>query len=311
LDKRSAIVTMDQSLMKYYGDNVYFSNLGKMTNKGFEATASYTDKIGEVGFNINGMASYSKNKIDYMAEVTPAYSYNAQTGRAFGTPIGLEAMGFFQLSDFNADGALKTGIPVPAFGAVQPGDIRYNDLNKDGYVDQTDVTAIGKTPFPELTYAFGGSVNYKRFDLSVLLQGTYGSSVNLLSNPSQVVAFVDNGNAYEIAKGAWAYYPEQGIDTRATATYPRLTALSNNNNYSNSSFWIKSGDFLRIRNIELGYTLSPELLGKINLEKARIFINATNPVTWSSLLKDYNMDPESMSGYPGLKSVNAGITVTF
>lgn len=311
LDKRSDILTLDNSLMNYYGSNYSFNNVGKMTNKGFEVSATYADKIGGLGFSLNSMASYSKNKIDYMAEITPAYSYNAQTGRAYGTPIGLEAAGLFQLSDFNADGNLKNNIAKPFFGTVQPGDIRYNDLNNDGYIDQTDVTSIGKTPFPELTYSFGGSIDYKGFDLSILFQGTYGSSVNLLNNWNQVVAFVDNGNVYNIAKGAWAYYPDQNIDTSATATYPRLTAQGNNNNYRESSFWIKSGDFLRIRNIELGYNFNKTILEKCKLDKLRVYVNATNPVTWSSLLRDYNMDPEAMVGYPALKSVTAGLIVSF
>ncbi len=312
MDQRSDILTLDNSLMGYYGNNYYISNVGKMTNKGFEVNTSYSDKIGEVGFSINGMASYSKNKIDYMAEVTPAYSYNAQTGRSYATPIGLEALGYFQMSDFNADGSLKSGIPVPAFGAVQPGDIRYKDLNNDGYVDQTDVTSIGKSPFPELTYAFGGSVNYKGFDLNILFQGTYGSSANLLgSSYNQVGAFVNNGNAFDIAKGAWAYFPTQGIDTRASATYPRLTTQGNTNNYRNSSFWMKNSDFLRIRNIEMSYSFNNQFLNKCSLSKLKVFVNATNPVTWSSLLKDYHIDPEVMSGYPALKSINVGLTANF
>ena len=311
MDKRSDILTLDNSILDYYGSNYSFTNVGEMTNKGIEINASYSDQIGELGFTISGMAFYSKNTIDYMAEVAPAYSYNAQTGRAFGTPIGLEAIGLYQLSDFNADGSLKSSLPQPLFGSVQPGDLRYEDLDSDGYVDETDVTAIGKTPYPELSYSFGGTLNYKSFDLSILFQGTYGSSVNLLDNWSQVVAFVDNGNAFDIAKGAWAYYPDQGIDTRATATYPRLTTQENTNNYRSSSYWMKSADFLRIRNVELGYNFTKQLLHQLNLAELRVYVNATNPVTWSSLLDDYNMDPEITSGYPALKSVNVGVKVSF
>lgn len=311
LDKRSNILTRDNSLMGYYGVNSYISNVGKMTNKGIEASATFIDKIGEVGYSLYGMATYAKNKIDYMAEVAPAFAYNGQTGRAFDTPIGLEAIGLYQLSDFNASGTLKEGLPIPAFGNVQPGDIRYEDLDGDGFIDQTDVTAIGKSPYPELTYSFGGSVDYKGFDLSILFKGSYGSDVNLLSNEDHVVAFVNNGNAYDIAKGAWAYYPEQNIDTRATATYPRLTTQSNKNNYQNSSFWMKSNDFLRIQNIELGYDFSKSVIRHSGFSKLRLYVNAVNPVTWSNLLKKYDMDPESMYGYPALKSFNVGITATF
>jgi hypothetical protein len=136
--------------------------------------------------------------------------------------------------------------------------------------------------------------------------------VNLLSSAeSQVEPFVNNTNAFAIAKGAWAYYPDQGIDTRATATYPRLTTVTNNNNYRTSSFWMKSADYLRIRDIELGYTFNSTLISKVGLSKCRLFINSANPVTWSKLLTDYNIDPETSSGYPSLKSLNVGISATF
>ena len=316
MDKRSDIVTVDNSIPGDFGSNLVFNNIGKMTSKGFDVSASYSNKIGELGYSITGLASYNTNNIDYEAEIPTAYSYNAQTGRPLGTPIGLVATGFYQLSDFNADGSLKSNLPVPAFGKVQPGDIKYQDLNNDGKIDQTDVTAIGKSPLPTLNYSFGANINYKGFDLGVFFQGTSGSSVNILyaSNGSlnpQTVALVNNGNAFAIAQGAWAYYPDQGIDTRATATYPRLTTIGNNNNYRSSSFWMKSGDYLRIRNAELGYTFSSDLISKLKLSKLRIYVNAVNPVTWSTLMKNYHMAPETASGYPALKSFNTGITATF
>jgi TonB-linked SusC/RagA family outer membrane protein len=318
MDKRSNIITLDNSIPGDFGDNLIFNNVGKMTDKGFEASVSYANKSGQVGYSLTGMASYNKNKIDYEAEIPTAYPYNAQTGRPYGTPIGLVATGFYQLSDFNADGSLKAGEPVPQFGKVQPGDIKYKDLNNDGKIDQTDVTSIGNSPFPTLTYSFGGDISYKGFDFSVFFQGTAGASVDILYtgpgsttlNP-QTVAFVNNGNAYSIAQNAWAYYPDQGIDTRATATYPRLTTQGNPNNYQPSTFWMKSDDYLRIRNAEFGYTFNTAFLRSIKLSKLRVYVNAVNPVTWSSLLKYYHMDPESYTGYPALKSFNLGISATY
>ena len=301
LDKRSNILTLDQTQMRYYGNNYYMDNIGKMTNKGLEGNITWTDKAGDFEYTLFGMASFARNRIDYMAEVPPAYPYNAYTGHPLGTQIGLVADGFYQLEDFNADGTLKAGQPIPTFGAVQPGDIKYKDLNNDGYIDATDVTAIGKSFIPEFYYSFGGNLKYKGFDLDIMFRGSAGSSVNLLNYPTQFMAFVNNGNAYPVAQGAWAYYPDQGIDTRATATYPRLTTVSNTNNYNTSSFWIKNNDFLRIQYIELGYQIS----------KARVFLNATNPVTWSQLLKDYNMDPEAGFGYPAIRSYTFGVSVTF
>lgn len=312
IDKRSGIITKDNSIPGSYGINNFFANVGKQTNKGVEASATYNEKIGKLAFNISGLIAYNKNKIDYMAEVMPQNAFSAATGRPFETPIGLIATGYYQLNDFNADGSLKEGIPTSSFGAVQPGDLKYKDLDGNGRVDDNDKTAIGYARLPQLTYAFGATIGYAGFDVSVFFQGVHGTSVNILNNAViQTQAFVNNGNAYSIAEGAWAYYPEQGIDTRAVATYPRLTTMANNNNYRTSSFWIKSGDFLRIRNAELGYSFSPAMLSRIRIQKLRLFISAVNPVTWSTLLKNYNMDPETLTGYPALKSYNAGLSVTF
>ena len=313
LDKRTDVLTLDNSLMSYYGKNYAFSNIGEMTSKGFELSAVWNDKVGEFSYSLNGMVSYNTNNIDYMAEVAPAHDYNARTGRPFGTFIGLEADGFYDVSDFNADGSLVDGISVPAFGVVQPGDLKYKDLDNNGVVDQNDVTAIGKSIYPEWTYSFGASANYKAFDFSIFFQGIAGASVNLLDNWNQTVAFVDNGNAYPIAEGAWAFYPEQNIDTRSTATYPRLTTQSNDNNYRTSSFWIRNRNYLKVRNIELGYNFCEnkniDLKGINNL---RVFVNVVNPFTWSKLLDEYDMDPESIyGGYPSVKSVNAGVSLTF
>jgi hypothetical protein len=161
-------------------------------------------------------------------------------------------------------------------------------------------------------YSFTFGLNYKGFDLGGLFQGAAGNDINLLTAAYyQSVAFVNNTNVYPIAKNAWAYYPGQGIDTRATADYPRLTTKANPNNYQNSSFWMKNGAFLRLRNVELGYSLTAAALRSLHLEKLRIYVNAVNPVTWSYLGKHYNIDPETTQGYPGLKSYNAGISLTF
>ncbi len=311
LDKRSNILTLDNSRMGYYGKQYYFSNVGEMTNKGFEANVSYSGQSGDFSYRINGMVSYAKNRIDYMAEVAPANEFSAQTGRPYGTYIGLEAERFYDVNDFDNAGNLKEGIPTPAFGAVQPGDVKYSDLDGNGVVDQNDVTAIGKSVYPEWYYSFGGKIGWKGFDLEVLFQGAAGASVNLLDNWNQTVAFVDNGNAYEIAKNAWAYYPTEGIDTRATARYPRLTTQSNENNYRTSSLWIKSADYLKLRNLELGYNFNTNKLQKAGIDNLRIYLSGHNLLTVSSLLRNYNLDPEGFGYYPTVRSYNVGVSITF
>lgn len=311
LDKRSNILTFDQSLMDYYGVNIQFNNIGKMTNRGFEASVAYNNYKGEGRFNHSffGMVTFAKNRVDYMAEIAPAEQYSALTGKPYNTRMGLRSIGFFQLEDFNPDGSLKEGIPEPTFEVVQPGDLRYVDMNDDGYINELDVTEIGAPAYPRWTFSFGANLEWKGFDLSLLLSGSAGSSVNLLDY-SQSIAFVNNGNAYPWAQNAWAYYPEQSIDNREHASYPRLTTEDNKNNYRDSSFWIRKNNFLRVRNIELGYDFFHNRRNA-SISKLRLYVNTMNPFTVSSLLSDFDLDPESGYGYPALKSYNVGIQISF
>ena len=314
VDKRSDIPVSDNTTPSYFGNNISIKNLGRMTNKGIDADLTFSDKVGEFGYSITGMVSFNRNKLDFIAETPTSYAYNAYTGRPYGTQIGLVADGFYQMEDFNTDGTLKSELPLPLFGKVQPGDIKYKNLNPadDNVIDQSDVTEIGKASLPELIYSMGINLNYKAFDFSAFLQGATGSTVNILGSANaQVEAFTNNGNAYAIAKGAWAYYPDQNIDTRATATYPRLTTVTNSNNYRTSSFWMKDNSYIRVRNFEIGYTLDSKLISKVGMSKFRISLSAANPLTWSSLLKNYKMDPETFSGYPSLKTYSVGITANF
>jgi len=312
MDKRSGIVTYDNSLMATYGATAPYRNVGKVTNKGYEISAQYNDNVGGFNYSLGGALMYAKNKVDYMAEIPTLNDFSKQTGLSIGSPIGLVAQGLYDITDFNTDGTLKNGLPTPSFGSVQPGDIKYADLDGNGRVDQFDVTKIGNPSAPSLYYSFNAQAAYKGFDLSVLFQGASGNQVNLITAAyNQTVAFVNNTNVYPIAGNAWAYYPSQDIDTRATADYPRLTTKTNNNNYQNSTFWMRNGAFLRLRNVELGYTLPASVLRKMRLDKLRIYASAVNPLTWSYLSKHYNMDPETITGYPGLKSFNAGISLTF
>ena len=311
LDKRYDILTLDNSVMGYYGKQYSFHNLGKMKSYGVDLSAVYTGKVGDLDYSINGMVTYNKNRVDDMQEVPTANAFSAKTGRPYGTLIGLVADGFYDITDFDANGNL-IGDVTSAFGSVQPGDIKYKDLDGNNVIDQNDVTKIGKSEFPEWYYSFGGKVAYKGFDLELQFQGAAGVSANLLENWNQVVAFVDNGNAFDIAKGAWAYYPTEGIDNRANATYPRLTTQGNENNYRLSSFWVKNASYLKLRTVEVGYNFCSDRLKKSKIENLRVYLNANNLFTISSLLSDYKVDPENIaSRYPMMRSFNAGVSITF
>ena len=301
IDRRSGILTLDKTRMDCFGDDIFYSNIGKMINRGVELNVAYSSKVANFEYSVFGNLLFAKNKVLEMGEVGKRYTYNESTGLPYGSRMGLECVGFYTLADFDLDGELNMGLPVPLFGNVQPGDLKYKDQDGDGYIDETDFVKIGNPSYPTTAFSFGAELKFKSFDLSFLFTGTAGATVNLLDYP-QWRTFENNGNAFEWAKGAWAYYPEAKIDTRNTATYPRLTTMTNENNYTSSSFWIKKNNWLRLRHLELGYTI----------KGFRVFISGYNLLTFSSLLSDYKMDPETVNyGYPQGRSYNAGIQVTF
>lgn len=312
IDHRTGILTLDQTLMDYKGVDTYYSNLGEMFNHGVDASFNFTDKVGDLTYSIYGNAVFARNKVIEMGEVATKYDYNRQTGHPYGTRMGLECLGFYDISDFDLDGELNLGLPVPLFGSVQPGDLKYKDQDGDGFIDDTDVIAVGAPSYPTTTFSLGASVEIKGFDFSVLFTGNAGAAVNLLDYPAWRT-FENYGNAFEWAKGAWAYYPVADLDTRDTATYPRLSLQSNDNNYRTSSFWIRNNDFIRLQNVEIGYEFATlKALKNAGISKCRLYANAYNLLTFSSLLSECKMDPATTNyGYPNVKSVNMGVQITF
>ena len=312
IDKRSSILTLDNSLMDYWGTNIYYANIGKMTNQGFDANITYSGKAGDFNYAVYGNVVYAVNKIDYMGEVNPKFPYNALTGRPYETRMGLECIGFYDITDFNLDGSLKEELPQPLFGSVQPGDLRYKDQDGDAYIDETDIVEIGAPSYPNLFFSFGADFGYRGFDISFLFTGSCGGTVNLLDY-SVWKPFLNYGNAFKWAEGAWAYYPDQNIDTRATATFPRLTTQQNDNNYRSSSFWIRNNNYLKLSNLEIGYDFAAiKAVKNAKISKCRLYLSGNNLLTISKLLKECDMEPETAHyGYPSLKSVNVGFQIGF
>lgn len=301
IDRRNDILTLDRTRMDCFGYDTFYSNIGRMVNRGVELNVVYSSNISDFEYSVFGNLLFAKNKVLEMGEVGKRFPYNESTGLPYGSRMGLECVGFYSLSDFDLDGELNMGLPVPLFGSVQPGDLKYKDQDGDGIIDETDFVKIGNPSYPSTSFSFGAELKYKSIDLSLLFTGTADSTINLLDYP-QWRTFEDNGNAFAWAQGAWVYYPEAKLDTRDTATYPRLTTSTNENNYTSSSFWIRKNNWLRLKNLELGYTI----------KGCRIFVRGYNLLTFSKLLSDYDMDPETVNyGYPQGRSYNAGIQITF
>jgi hypothetical protein len=220
-------------------------------------------------------------------------TYLYRSGQPAGQPFGLEAIGFFR------DQADIDASPRQIFTTVQPGDIKYKDQNGDHIIDQNDVFPIGKTYLPTLTYGLHAGVQYKGFDLDVFFQGVGGSTVSL---GNQFFAFQNNGSAPEMAKNRWTEA------TASSATYPRLSSENNLNNYRYSSFWQRNGGYLKLRSLELGYSLPKGTLSKAKMTGARVFINGNNLFSIDDIEGD--LDPETLTiGYPALRTFSVGFRI--
>jgi TonB-linked SusC/RagA family outer membrane protein len=279
-----------------------YENIGSVINRGVEVELSYSNKISNLQYALTANFSYAKSKITYQAESVRPEDYLYRTGQPVGQIFGLEAAGLFNSwEEIN-----NPETPVHTFTPVQPGDIKYKDQNGDGYINENDEIPIGYSVIPQLNAALNLYLSYKGFDLSASLYAQTNRSVMLSGNT--VWSFYKNGQAPQMADNRWAYYPDQGIDTRESAIYPRLTTSENDNNYRSSSFWLRDASFARLQNFEIGYTFTDQINNFLSVESIRLFTQATNIFTISAI-KEF--DPEVLSGYPLNRSFAFGLNVQF
>ena len=295
IQKRSNILSQPyRTVPDYLGISRPDINIGKVDNKGLETSIRYNG-IGkkDLTYFVETSLWYAKNKVVYNAEAIQENEYLYGTGRIVGQPFVLEAIGFFK----DEDDILKS--PTQTFTDVRPGDIKYKDQNKDGKIDSNDYYPIGYTSMPQITLGLHGGITFKGFDMDIFFQGAANRTV--YCGGKYYHAFQNDAKVSSIALGRWT--PE----TAETATYPRLSSENNLNNYQASSFWQKNGNFLKLRSLEIGYTLPFQLSRKINLEKVRIFANGTNLFSLDHM--DGFTDPETMSGYPALRTISFGLSI--
>jgi TonB-linked SusC/RagA family outer membrane protein len=284
------------------GIGVSPTNVGITVNRGWEETFNYHDKIGNVQYSVGLVWSYAKNKILYMAEASPRFPWLAKTGHSINQPQGYLFDGFYSEGDVTDP---KVAKPV---GAIQPGDLKYKDLNNDGIIDQNDITNIGKPNLPNTTIGMPIKIGYKGFDASVLFQGAFGYSLGL------------TGTAIEPFKGQFQPIHEKRWtpDNAATAEFPRLTTnptTINSPGAYNSDFWVINAHYIRLKTVELSYILPHRWL-PLKINNSRIYLSAYNLVTWSNVSKKYQADPEvagntAGDAYLAQRVVNLGLQIGF
>jgi TonB-linked SusC/RagA family outer membrane protein len=295
-DRFDILAYPNNTVPQFLGMTLPHQNLGEVSNKGFEGRVGYkSDQKRSLRFFADMDVWYARNKIVYNAETMQKDAYLNTTGHPVNQPFLLEAIGFFQdVSDIENS-------PEQIFTKVQPGDIKYKDQNGDNIIDQNDYFPIGKTSVPELTFGLHSGLRYRSFDLELFFQGVTNRAVYLSGN--NFYAFQNNGKISSIALGRWT------SETASTATYPRLSAQNNLNNFQPSSFWQRDGSFIKLRSLEIGYTLTGNVADRIMLNDVRFFVNGTNLFSLDKM--DGLTDPETLTGYPAVRSVSLGAKIQF
>jgi TonB-linked SusC/RagA family outer membrane protein len=280
------------------GNDYPNQNIGQNRYFGWEGTVGWQQNIKQVQFFVSVNASSVGSKVLFADEPNQAYPWMYRTGQPVGQPYGYVAQGLFQTQAEINSSATTVGYKA------QPGDIKYQDLNNDGVINQNDVTAIGSTK-PLFFYGATIGFGWKGFDVSLLFQGVQNRNVYLSGNSYWAFQNNGTGQAYQHNLNRWT--PQNA----ATATYPRLSYGANSNNDASSSYWVRSGDYFRLKNAEIGYSLPVSLISKIRLTAVRIFANGYNLATNSSSELD-GLSPETYGGgYPVVRLYNFGINIKF
>ena len=297
-DKRTNIIlSTSGAVPSLIGVTAAFENAGEVLNQGFEGSIMWKTQVDKLKYFIGGNFTYAKNEIINMNEEYRPYDYLKETGKSIDQQFGLQSIGFFQnQADINNS-------PIQVFSPVRPGDVKYKDQNNDGRIDAFDVIAIGKSSRnPELYYAINFGFEMEGFGLDVLLQGAANQTL-YLNTPSVFWPLVGQKNISEFSAGAWT--PE----TAATATLPRLTMLSNDNNYRKNDIWLTSGNYLKMRHFEFYYNFPERLAKKLKMDKAKLYARGMNVFSIDNIKI---VDPESIGvDYPSLASYHLGIKLEF
>ena len=272
-------------------------NIGKVSNKGYEAELRYRNKLGKLSYFVNINYTFARNEIKFIDEPENIPSYQMRTGYPIGQFFGYVAEGLYQTQQQIDE--------HPKFEGVEPklGQIMYKDVNIDGMIDDLDVTAIGKSETPESIYGLTLGGDFKGFDINMLWQGA--SDYNVMRNGESFSEFNYGGSALAYVKDNWT--PEN-----TNASYPRLSLSDWSYKQEESSFWLHNASYLRLKSLEVGYTLPTTLFNGSSISKLRIYASGTNLLTFS---KEKYFDPESKSGYPYYypvtRLISIGVNLTF
>lgn len=281
------------------------SNYAELESHGYEVAIDYNKQFNNNWWTqLRGTLTYATNEITKYDELSypSSLSYLSRVGQHSDQQMGYIAERLF------VDQEEVDNSPTQS-GDVQGGDIKYRDVNGDGQISSLDMVPIGLPTVPKYIYGFGGTVGYKNFDLSLFFQGSAGSSFFI--DPVRIAPFIvegryQNGLLKVIADDHWS---EENRDLYAF--WPRLSSTLESQNLAKSTWWMRNGDFLRLKNVEFGYKAPEKLVNALNIKSLRVYVSALNVALWSSFdLWDPEMGGNGL-GYPIQSVYNFGLQFDF
>lgn len=296
-----------------YGGYVYgYENKNKQDHKGFEIALTHRNRIGDFSYKIGINGTYTKRRWLRYGDSANTPDWLKMTGKEVGAQVGFIAEGLFQSQEEIDNSALIVGKDV------RVGDIKYRDRNGDGKISyEQDRGYIGKSAYPKFVGGFTFNGEWKGIDVAILMQGAIGRDVALtgiysngvMDNTSMTKPFYHGGNSPKyLVENSWR---EDNTD----GEFPRLALVTaSSNNAFSSSFWYRNGDYLRLKSLQIGYTMPKNWIKSIGMDNLRVYAEGQNLLTFSQLSK-YNIDPEqpgvSNGYYPQQRIISMGVNLTF
>ena len=292
---RYDILTPTTSFSSINGGELMYRNYGSVRNQGVELALEYSGNIGKLHYSIGGNTIWSKAVYEKTDDMEGLSSNRKKEGKPVDTRFGLIAEGLFKSGDEIA------AHPVQDFGPVQIGDVKYANINNDHHINENDMLPIGNE-YPRFQFGLNINLAYKGFELS--LSGSGMAQYDIYLNNSYYWMREDQKYSTFVKN---YFNPSTG-----EGKFPRLTTQQNQNNYRSSSLWMRSGNFFKLRDAMLSYSLPQNITNKMTLKQVKLFVRGSNLFTVSSI-KD--LDPEyidaGVTGYPFFRSFTGGINVVF
>ena len=318
-NKRSNILwRRSASIPQTTGMTLPATNIGKVTNRGYEFNVGYNGQAGQLKYNVSVNGGYARNKITFWDETPGAPEWQRSTGKTMPSNVN-DPNQINGTLMYEYDGIFATQqeitenkIDYSGVGAslLRPGDMRLKDIDGNGKIDANDRVRTDKNNIPRFQGGLNAGLRYRNFDLTVLFQAATGAQIFVQTESGTIGNFLE-----------WSYDNRWTVDNPSTE-HPRIVDRSNQYFSNGTTYWLKSTDYIRLKNLELGYTLPATLTNRIGLSNLRVYVNGLNLATYAPDMKGL-FDPESTGNanassnstnghyYPQSRIVNTGLTVSF